>query len=277
VQHAQKTSDVMAQFRSRVRQATGITLPPTKSPMIHQRLKRCVITTGAASTEEFLHHVLTDPSRADDLRAAIDLITTNTTSFFREAQHFTFLTETILPECLAQPGRTRLKLWSAASSEGAEAFTMAMVLAEAQRNKAGFDFAILGTDISTRMIEKANQAVFSQEQLAGIPPALQNRYFLTARDPRHQNEARVVPELRARVRFRQMNLMDDSYPLDKDITAAFLRNVLIYFEPDDQRQVVNKVVRHLAPGGYLIVGHSESMAVQHTGMKQIVPTIFRKV
>ncbi len=272
-----RTRNVMDVFRDKVLKATGISLPPTKAPMVDQRLKRLVIAGGFDTTEQFLQAVLADPRRAEDLEAAIDLITTNTTSFFREAQHFTYLTEHILPQLLAKKGRPRLKFWSAASSEGAEAYTIAMVLAEAQRNGAVFDFAILGTDISTRMIDKANRAIFGREQTSGIPKHLLQRYFLTARDAHHAGQSRAVPELRARVRFRLMNLMDDTYPLDQDISVAFLRNVLIYFSSEDQRQVVNRVARHLAPGGYLIVGHAESMAVQSASLQQVVPTIFRKV
>lgn len=243
--------------------------------MIQQRLRRRMTATGIHTLEEYLSTILED-GNSEELSEAVDLLTTNTTSFFREPQHFDFLTKTIIPGLVAS-GKKRFKVWSAAASEGAEAYTIAMVLSEIKRAGTDIDWAILGTDVSTRMVEKATTAIYNAEQLEGMPKHLLQRYFLTARHPSMGGQGRVVPELRAKVRFRLMNLMDTTYPLDRDISVAFLRNVLIYFESADQKRVVEQVARHIAPGGYLLVGHSESMAVASDQLKLVAPTIFRKV
>lgn len=268
---------VLHAFRDTVREVTGIQLPASKEPMIHQRLRRLVLAGGWDSTDAFLSAALRSQDMSEDLFAAIDLLTTNTTAFFREPSHFEFLRRQILPDRLRQRARPpRLKIWSAASSEGAEAYTVAMVLADAQREGHAFDYAILGTDISHRMLEKARSAIYHDTQLTGIPPQYLSRYLLTSRDPGMEGQNRIVPELRARVRFAELNLMRNGYPVDRDVDVVFLRNVLIYFDAEDQARVVSNITQHLAPGGHLIVGHAESMCVRHPALTQIVPTIFVK-
>lgn len=268
--------DILDKFRHYLRDTTGIALSRAKTPMIHQRLKRCVMEANLDSTEAFLEAALKNPAANDALQAAVECLTTNTTSFFREPQHFEFLSQRILPALIAGKQGRRIKVWSAACSEGAEAYTIAMTLAEERRKGVDFDFAVLGTDLSQRMVEKAQKAVFTHDQVAAVPSALLDRYVLTSRETRAATQSRICPELRAKVRFRVMNLMAQTYPLDRDIDVVFLRNVLIYFEADVQQQVISHVAQHIAPGGYLIVGHSESMIVRQTDLQQIVPTLFQK-
>jgi chemotaxis protein methyltransferase CheR len=266
-------------FRELIRSLTGISLPPTKVQMIDQRLRRRVIAFGLTETETYLEKLLGGTLPGDELRNVIDLITTNTTSFFRESDHFDYLAEVIAPQVAARSrmGRSaRLKLWSAASSEGAEAFTAAMMLEEARRRGHDFDFAILGTDLSHRMVERAIAAVYDTDQLTTVPPDLLRRYFLTSSDPSLARKARVVPELRRRARFRTLNLMDAHYPVDRDVDVILLRNILIYFDPATKEQVVERLADHLRPGGVLIVGHAESMVVRCTSLRQVKPTIFQK-
>ncbi len=271
-------------FRELIRSLTGISLPQSKVVMIEQRLRKRVIAFGLPDTEAYLHQLLDGQGMEEELRIVIDLITTNTTSFFRESDHFDFLANEALPNRLAaarsgpKAGRKpRFKLWSAAASEGAEAYTSAMVLAEAQRRGTTFDFAVLGTDISQRMLERGAEAVYSSDQLSTVPPELVKRYFLSSRHPSVAGKVRVVPELRRHVRFRHLNLMDETYPVDRDVDLIFLRNVLIYFDQVDQERVVARLANHVAPGGYLVVGHAESMVVRMDGLKQVRPTIFQKV
>lgn len=270
--------DTGAKFRAAVHRLTGISLPEAKAPMIEQRLRRRVTDLGQATTEDYLRNLMAGRFGDDEMQLVIDLITTNTTSFFREKDHFDYLSSAMLPQLLATQNRAvpRLKLWSAASSEGAEAFTIAMVLAEAQRNGVKFDWAVLGTDISHSMVAKARTGIYAAEQVDQIDADLRHRYFMSAVDPKANPEVRIVPELRQKVRFQPMNLMDDRYPIDRDIDVIFLRNVLIYFNSDDRTKVVRRLQTHLRPGGYLVVGHSEGMSVKTEGLLRIRPTIFRK-
>lgn len=268
-----------ARFRSMVRERTGISLVASKVPLIEQRLRRRVQAHAMPDTETYLRRLLDGSLGEEEVRAVVDVITTNTTSFFREPAHFAFLRDEILPGVLSLAGsrRARLKLWSAASSEGAEAFSAAMVLAEAERAGADFDWAILGTDISARILDRARQATFEVAQMQTVPRTLVRRYFMSSGDPEFEGKVRVVPELRARVRFHPLNLMDATYPVARDVSVIFLRNVLIYFDPTDKQKVIRRMRDHLAPGGFLIVGHAESMVVDCPGLAQVRPTIFRRV
>lgn len=268
----------MTSFRQAIHRLTGISLPATKTALIEQRLRRRVNHHGMSCTGTYLDEVMAGRLGQAEIDTVVDLITTNTTSFFRERAHFDHIAAEIVPEFLADRSRpARLKCWSAASSEGAEAYSLAMVLAELQRTGRRFDWAILGTDLSAPMIEKARRAVYSTEQVSPIEPALQRRYLMTSADPALRDQVRIVPELRRRVRFRQMNLMDARYAVDQDVDIIFLRNVLIYFEMQDRQDVVRRLQSHLRPGGYLIVGHSEGMSVTQSGLQRIRPTIFRKL
>lgn len=266
-------------FRTLIRSLTGISLPQSKVVMIEQRLRKRVIAFDLPDTESYLRQLLDGQGMEEELRIVIDLITTNTTSFFREADHFDFLVNEALPQrlALARAGkRPRFKLWSAAASEGAEAFTAAMMLAEQQRRGVVFDFAVLGTDISQRMVERGAGAVYAADQLSTVPSDLVKRYFLSSRHPSVAGKVRVVPELRRHVRFRHLNLMDETYRVDRDVDLIFLRNILIYFDAADQERVVARLAGHIAPGGFLVVGHAESMVVRLAGLTQVRPTIFRK-
>lgn len=265
-------------FREAIQRLTGISLPDSKVPMIEQRLRRRVAEMGQSDTETYLRNLMSGQLGDKEMGVVIDLITTNTTSFFREKDHFDFLTEHVVPRLLqARTGTTpRLKLWSAASSEGAEAFTMAMVLADMQRLGHKFEWAVLGTDISRSMVEKGRLGIYAADQVALIEKALHQRYVMVSDHPDMRGQVRMVPELRRRVRFQHLNLMNDVYPVDHDIDVIFLRNVLIYFSAEDRARVVHRLQHHLRPGGFLFVGHSEGMTVKGEGLERIRPTIFRK-
>jgi len=170
-----------------------------------------------------------------------------------------------------------LKIWSAASSNGAEAFTLAMVLSELKAQRKDFRFSILGTDISTEVLEHGRRAVYSAEMIAPVPAEMQARYVMHQRKPGPRREVRMVPELRRLVNFLRLNLMDSSYPFDKDVDVIFLRNVLIYFEKPDQAAVVGRLVGHLRSGGYLVLGHSESMIGTSLPVRQVAPAVFQKL
>jgi chemotaxis protein methyltransferase CheR len=266
-------------FRELIHALTGISLPPTKVQMIDQRLRRRVVACDLPDTETYLELLLDGALPEGELRLVIDLITTNTTSFFREPDHFTYLANVIAPKVAARgrAGRpARLKLWSAAASEGAEAYSAAMVLEDARLKGSNLDFAILGTDLSQRMVAKARAAIYEDEQLTTVPPDFRRRYFLSSSDAEFAGRARIVPELRKRVKFAVLNLMDDSYPVDKDIDVIFLRNILIYFDIATKERVVAHLTEYLRPGGILVVGHAESMAVRNASLRQVKPTIFEK-
>jgi chemotaxis protein methyltransferase CheR len=260
-----------------VRDQVGIKLPPGKRLMLEGRLNKRVRALSCSGVTEYVERLFEQNHFDSELTHLIDVVTTNKTDFFREPSHFDFMKEVAVPELL-KPGMrdTRdLKIWSAACSSGMEAYTVAMVLDDMTRNGSRFRFRILGTDISTVMLGLARQGIYPQDAIAPVPPEFMRRYVLFSRD-KSRGEVRMAPELRQLTNFMRMNLMDQAYPVDRDVDIIFCRNVLIYFERETQRKVVEQLCGHLRPGGYLLVGHSESMI--HTvvrGLRQVQPTIFR--
>ena len=258
---------------------TGIKLPPGKRMMLEGRLRKRLRSLGYddfASYSRFLFH---DGGLDEELVHLVNAVTTNKTDFFREPEHFDYLASTIVPRLLEarREPRPLLKVWSAASSTGAEAYTLAMVLDDLARRRGDFRFAVLGTDISTEVLAQGRRAVFPAEMVAPVPAAMQQRYLMHAARPGPRPDVRIVPELRRLVRFDYLNLMDTAYPFDHDVDVIFLRNVLIYFDKPDQEAVVMRLVQHLRPGGYIVLGHSESMVGNALPIRQVAPAVFVKL
>ena len=268
------------QFRSLaelIEDQVGIKMPNAKRLMLEGRLHKRVRALNYSGVSEYVDNLFDKSVLDDELTHLIDVVTTNKTDFFREPQHFDFLRAVAVPDLLKLPNRKSndLKVWSAACSTGMEAYTTAMVLDDMVRAGSRFQFRILGTDISTAVLRVATAAIYNREVTAPVPPQFVERYFLSSRD-RSRDEVRVVPELRRLTNFTRMNLMDTSYPVDRDVDVIFCRNVLIYFDRATQRKVVEQLCSHLRPGGYLLVGHSESMI--HSALpklRQVQPTVFK--
>ncbi|MBR0777371.1 methyltransferase domain-containing protein [Bradyrhizobium diazoefficiens] len=255
----------------------GIKLPPGKRLMLEGRLHKRMRALNFGDLNEYVDNLFQRDHLDAELIHLIDVVTTNKTDFFREPQHFTFMKDVAVPALLKrhERGHGNLKIWSSASSTGMEAYTIAMVLDDLTRSGSRFQFRILGTDVSTAVLRVASTAIYPRDVLTPVPEHFTRRYFLSSRD-KSRDEVRVVPELRRRTHFMRMNLMDASYPVDRDVDMIFCRNVLIYFDKPTQRKVVEQLCNHLRPGGYLLVGHSESMVHSCVpGLKQVQPTIFQ--
>lgn len=268
-----------ARMAAVVIQHTGIKLPPGKKLMIEGRLRKRLRELQLNTFDEYCRYLFDGDGLKDELQHLTDAVTTNKTDFFRERQHFDILRQRLVPALLAErrgAAHPKLKVWSAASSTGAEAYTIAMVLHDMAGHPQQFQFAILGTDISSTVLRAAQRAIYPQEMIEPVPMELQHRYILHAKLPTASREVRIAPELRRHVRFAHLNLMEPTYPIDRDVDVIFLRNVLIYFERDTQEQVVMRLASHLRPGGYLILGHSESMIGTSLGFAQLVPGVFYK-
>ncbi|MEN8838604.1 MAG: CheR family methyltransferase [Celeribacter marinus] len=270
------TARDLAKLRSLVHAETGIKLPPGKDVMIETRLKRRLIDLNMPDMDAYLDLLFANGGLEAEFPTIVDLMTTNKTDFFREDSHFQILVSQIVPSVLrALPtgASKRFKVWSAAASSGEEAWTISMLLAKAAQQDPRLEWAILGTDISNRVLERANRAVYTKSDLAPVPDGLRSKYVMMAKD---QASGRIVPELRARVRFESLNLTKTPYAVDHGLDVVFLRNVLIYFEPDMQARVIAQCASHLRAGGYFFVGHSESMTVNQPNLTQIAPGVFRK-
>lgn len=255
----------------------GIKLPMTKRTMVEGRLRKRVRALGLSGLNAYGAHLFDKGGLETETVHLIDCVTTNKTDFFREPSHFEFLRDVAVPQLTARQGGRppQLKVWSAASSTGAEAYTAAMVLQDLVAAGKVARFSILGTDISTEVLREARTAIYPRAFVAPVPAAMQQRYLMRSRNP-SEDVVRVTPELRRAVHFERLNLMDESYPFDRDVDVIFCRNVLIYFDKPTQQAVLTRLASHLRPGGYLMLGHSESMAGSGVGpLRQVVPTVYQ--
>ena len=258
----------------------GIRLPPGKRLMVEGRLRRRLRALELQNFDIYCRYLFSGNGMQAELPYLINVVTTNKTDFFREPEHFNLMRSMLVPGLLAARSGTHqplLKVWSAAASTGAEAYTTAMVLADLARQNKDFPFAILGTDVSTEVLDTARRAIYPADQIMPVPAEYQSRYLLWPRRRGLRNEVRIVPELRRHVRFEHLNLMDTSYPYDRDVDIILLRNVLIYFSKSDQAAVISRLVGHLRPGGYLLLGHSESMIGTAVPVRQVAPAVFQRV
>jgi len=256
---------------------SGIRMPPDKQTMVEGRLRRRVRALGLTSLHQYCHFLFEEDGLDDEAIHLIDAVSTNKTDFFREPDHFRFLAETVLPALAAAgAGSERpFKIWSAPCSTGAEPYTMAMVIDDWAQNRRGFRFDILGTDISTKVLEATLRGIYPEDMIEPVPPHFRRRYFLRARDAARQ-EVRVIPELRRRVSCGRLNLMDEKYPVG-DMDVIFCRNVLIYFDKPTQRKVLTRLSSHLPEGGYLFVGHAETLAGFDLPLRQVASAVFLRV
>ncbi|MET0389279.1 MAG: CheR family methyltransferase [Polyangiales bacterium] len=238
-------------------QWTGINLHAKEHLMVGrlQPRLRALKLAGFGDYLRLLEHAGPNGSEAQHF---INALTTNKTSFFRESHHFDFLVKRLFPELRARPGPRRLRLWSAGCSRGAEPYTMAMLAAEQLPAAQGWDVKILATDLDTNVLADAQRAVYDEDEIADVPPALRKRFFARAGDA-----FQVQREAAALVTFAQANFIALPFPVRGRFDAIFCRNVMIYFDRPTQQRVVSELCKRIAPGGYLVIGHSESMLAQH--------------
>jgi len=255
----------------------GIKMPDVKRIMLQSRLQKRLLELKMNTFKEYIDYVFSSEGKNGELIIMIDLVTTNKTDFFREPQHFDFLNRYVLPEFYSSYGENRkLKIWSAGCSTGEEPYTLAMVLQEYVNKHHGYDYEIFATDLSTRVLERAITAVYAEDRISDIPMDVKKRYFLRSKDVKSRT-VRVVPELRTKIKFGRLNFMDNQYPVDRDFDIVFCRNVLIYFDRETQQDVINKLASKLKPDGFFFLGHSESITNMNVPLRQVQPTIFRKV
>ncbi|WP_166937055.1 CheR family methyltransferase [Rhizomicrobium electricum] len=251
----------------------GIKLTEKKRSMVDGRLRRRMRALDIADINDYCDFLLGGSAAAEpEVPYFIDAVTTNKTDFFREPAHYVFMQEHVMPAWAAE-GRRGAKIWSAACSTGAEAYTTAMVVDDFFHGR--FDYSILATDVSTDVLQKGYAGLFPRTMIDPIPEEFRKRYVLVPKNPA-RNEILISSALRSKVSFHRLNLMDDRYPFDRDHDIIFLRNVLIYFDRPTQDCVLAKLCDHLRPGGYLFLGHSESLAGAKLPLQMVANTIFRR-
>ncbi|MFZ0257173.1 MAG: CheR family methyltransferase [Gammaproteobacteria bacterium] len=256
----------------------GIQLPPSKRSLVEGRLGKRLRRLGFCDYTSYLDYALDAEEGNAERIHLVDAITTNKTDFFREPQHFHYLVEQALPElerARGLAGPRELSVWSAGCSSGEEPYTLAMVLCEAAEQRPRRRFSILATDISRRALETAVRGIYPEQRVAPVPLLLRRKYLLRSRN-RMEGLVRMGPRLCERTRFGQLNLMARNFGLERQMSVIFCRNVMIYFSPADRQQLARRFAAQLVPGGYLFIGHSESLNGLDTGLKQLSAAVYRK-
>lgn len=253
----------------------GIKMPPEKKVMLQSRLQKRLRELGIISYSEYVNYVFSDKD-SEEIINMIDVVSTNKTDFFREPVHFDFLKKEVLPNFYNNNTMRHFKVWSAGCSSGEEPYTIAMVLSEFALSSPGFDYSIFATDISTRVLKKAIEGIYPISEVDVVSLELKKKYLLKSKN-KNENLVRVVPALRQKIKFGRLNFMSPSYNVTEMYDLIFCRNVLIYFDRENQEKVINKLCLNLKPGGYFFLGHSESITGINVPLKHIQPTIFRKL
>ncbi|WP_224995836.1 protein-glutamate O-methyltransferase CheR [Cesiribacter sp. SM1] len=257
---------------SYIYQNYGIKMPQVKKTLLQCRLQKRLRALNIESFEQYIEYVFSREGMEKELQHMTDVVTTNKTDFFREPAHFDFLKNLDWTEFMGgDPAHRTVKAWSSACSSGEEPYTLAMVLQELK-----LQYQILATDLSTEVLQKAATAVYAADKTMPVPIAYKQKYLLKHKDPKNPI-MRIVPDLRKKVNFQHMNLMDDYYDVQGKFDLIFCRNVLIYFDRKTQESVIRKLCSHLREGGYLFIGHSESLNDLHLPLTQVKSTIFKKV
>jgi chemotaxis protein methyltransferase CheR len=274
------TQAEFARFSDFIIGQCGIKMPPSKKIMLEARLQKRLRVLGIPSFGEYYQHIHSENGR-DELVHMLDAVTTNKTDFFREPVHFQYLVQTILPEALIEQEGARQRdrpffLWSAGCSTGEEPYTLAMVLSAFAQQHPAFRFSVMATDISTRVLDRARDGIYDEDRIATVPHELKQSYLLRSKD-RGRSLVRIVPELRAAVQFKRLNLMEESFSFSEPLDVIFCRNVIIYFDRSTQERLISRFCRVLKPDGYLFLGHSESVHGFDLPLRRITSTVYRKI
>ncbi|MBN1791967.1 MAG: hypothetical protein JW830_15830 [Bacteroidales bacterium] len=253
----------------------GIKMPPHKKTFLQSRLQKRLKALSIKDFKGYTDFVLSSRGQQEELPSMIDAVSTNKTDFFREPIHFDYLLSYGLDEYTARTGKKSLSVWSAGCSSGEEPYTIAMLLKKFSQIRQNIDYNILATDISNSVLQHATVGIYGIDKIAPIPAEYRIKYLQKGRDT-YQHKFRIVSEIRNKVIFQQLNLLEKEYEGIGKFDIIFCRNVLIYFEREVQYRILMQLCHHLSVGGYLFLGHSESIAGLNLPLAHIKPTIFIK-
>jgi len=269
----QLSEQLFTKYSHLVYQQCGINLHDGKKALLQARLNKRLRLTGFRSYKDY-YDFITQSENAEEMVHFLDAISTNLTYFFRESQHFDLLQQSLLEPLLEEKrrlGNRRIRIWSAACSTGEEAYTLAMCVLPGLGDLKQWDFRILATDISTRVLEVCARGVYSAEKLEKVPANLRRLYFHAHPSGDHE----VAPLLKEVVTVRYLNLQTP-FPFKGLFDFIFCRNVMIYFDKPTQEVLINKISQFLAPGGCLFIGHSESLTGLKHSLTHLKPAVYRK-
>ena len=267
-------------FSALIYDEAGIKIPPAKKTMLEARLQKRLKVLGMNRFEDYASFVFSPEGQRQEMVHLVDVVTTNKTDFFREPQHFDYLVRQVLPNLRdSQDGgalSSPFKIWSAGCSTGEEPYTMAMVLHEYAQANPGFRFNITASDICTQVLKTAKAAIYPEDRVDTIPLTMKKKFLLRSKDKK-QALVRICSELRSYVKFHRVNLMDEELDISERQDVIFCRNVIIYFDKPTQTRLMHKFHRRLAPGGFLFLGHSETLNGLEVPFQSVASTIYRKL
>jgi chemotaxis protein methyltransferase CheR len=262
---------VFKKFSALIYEKSGIVLNESKEALVSSRIAKRMRQLGMVDQKDYLNLVLEDTS-GEEIVQLLDVISTNVTHFFRESEHFSFVQDKV--SAWIQQGARRFTFWSAACSSGEEPYSIAMVMRELARQYQ-ISTRILATDISTRILEKSKSGRYDAKKMENVPSMLRDRYF--AKHGRgEQAEFVVRDEIASLITFKRLNLSHVPYPMNGPMDIVFCRNVMIYFDNTVRTNLLKEIYRLLKPGGYLFVGHAESLTGILSGFKSVKPSVYIK-
>ena len=256
----------------------GIKMPISKKLMLQSRLQKRLKALSLPSFTTYVDYVFSsDLTGEEEIVLLIDAITTNLTHFYREPNHFTYLTTDAIPYLL-KSGINHFNIWSAGCSSGEEPYSLAITMEEYKKNNPNvcFDYSIFASDISTNVLQKAKEAVYTIDSVKNLPLGLEEKYFIKC-DNSGKKEIKIKNEICQKVKFQRLNFMDEDYCLENSMNIIFCRNVLMYFDKTTQETVIQKFMKHLQKGGYLFLGHSENIFNMNLPLKNVALTVFQKI
>lgn len=255
-----------------IKENYGINLQKEKKELVKSRLGITIMNKGFSSFEEYFDFLINESS-GNAIMEFIDKITTNYTFFMREKDHFSFLIENVLPWIKNTERNKDLRIWSAGCATGEEPYTLSMIISDFFAiEKANWNTSLLATDISNKALNIAKEGIFTKESLKQLPEVWIKRYFKDF----EENNVKINDSIRDDIVFRKFNLMQETFPFRKKFHVIFCRNVMIYFDNETRDNIVRKFYDCLEPGGYLFIGHSETISRANIPFKAIKPSIYRK-
>jgi len=259
-------------IRTYIKDTFGISLSDEKKSLIYSRLRTVLQDLSIDNFTDYYHYLVKDKTGQAAIKF-IDKVTTNHTFFMRETDHFNYLRDKVLPYIEETYKNNDLRLWCAGSSSGEEAYTLKFIVEDHfSKSKSKWNTEILATDISTQVLDKAVHGVYSNESVGTLPEVWRKRYF-----DRYDDEHSIVKqEVKNGITYRKFNLMEEKFPFKKPFQVIFCRNVMIYFDNPTRDTLVKKFYDLTEPGGYLFIGHSESLNHTGTKYKYVMPALYRK-
>jgi chemotaxis protein methyltransferase CheR len=253
----------------------GIKMPSNKKTLLQSKLQKRLKELQFQSFEEYVQYLFSPKGQQDEVSQMIDAVSTNKTEFFREPVHFEFLRDQGLKGYIGLTGKNRLSIWSAGCSSGEEAYSIAMTMNEFLQDFRKVDYRIMATDIAGSMLEHAVTGIYNEEKVSEMSSEFKKKYMLKGRN-KYADKVRINPDLREKIEFRKFNLLSNDFQSLGKFDIIFCRNVLIYFDREIQYRILMKFCDVLSKGGYLFLGHSESITGYVLPLKHIRPTIFTK-